>query len=171
MQEPNQDIQDVDFKDVPATEPAVAPFQPAAYLTTALARAGYHDPEGWLKDADPLVATHEEEKQRIFFANRALRLYLAEIAERENISPRLLLADGIDATRWCALMDQGIVPWLMNEFDSKGKRVKPEPKAGDVVDTGEGEAGTPDQPAVDSELVQPAADAQDDDRRPSSSES
>ncbi|BAW19032.1 hypothetical protein [Ralstonia phage RP12] len=101
-------------------------FNPVVYLTNALTSAGYTNPTGWLKGIDPRAETAEDEKDRIFFANRALRLYLAEVPDRENISPRMLLADGITSVQWTALVDQGVVPWLMNQFDKKGKRVASE---------------------------------------------
>jgi hypothetical protein len=180
MQEANQQVTDVEFTETPkAVAPAAPePFQPAVFLTKALIEAGYPEPTAWMKDIDPLVETHEDEKQRIFFANRALRLYLAEIEGRENISPRMLLADGIDGVKWAALMTQGVVPWLMNQFDEKtGKRKKEE-----VVGLDAAAAGTADQTAINGQLVEstdeaaavhtPADDTGDDadDARPSSSE-
>ncbi len=119
-----QDITDVEFKETPVeTKEAPAIFNPVEFLTNALAQAGYPEPAAWTQDIDPLASTHEDEKARIFFANRALRLYLSEIEGRDNISPRLLLADGIDSTRWIALMEQGVIPWLMGAFNERGDRV------------------------------------------------
>ena len=125
MQTPENNITDVEFKEVP-TETAAPFFNPVAYLTEALTAAKHPEPLAWTKDCDPRAETALEEKERIFFANRALRLYLAEQTDRENLSPRMLLADGIDGVKWAALMDQGVIPWLMNQFDAKGKRIKPE---------------------------------------------
>lgn len=143
MQEANQQVSDVEFTETPKADAPAAPepFMPAVFLTKALIEAGYPEPTAWMKDIDPLVETHEDEKQRIFFANRALRLFLAEIADRDNITPRMVLADGIDSIKWSALMTQGIVPWLMNEFDEKtGKRKKAEP----VIGLDEAAPGTSD---------------------------
>ncbi|BAW19317.1 hypothetical protein [Ralstonia phage RP31] len=109
----------------PVAEEAAAPtFNPVDYLTNALHNAGYPNPTAWYKGIDPRAETADNEKDRIFFANRALRLYLAEVPDRENISPRMLLADGITSIQWTALVDQGVVPWLMNQFDKKGRRVE-----------------------------------------------
>lgn len=135
-QNEKNDITDVEFKEIP-TESSTPEgfFNPVNYLTDALREAGYHDPEGWTKNIDVRAANAVEEKDRIFFANRALRLYLAEIEGRENISPRMLLADGIDSVKWKALMDQGVIPWLLNQFDAKGKRKTEEAPAADETIT------------------------------------
>lgn len=128
--ENKQTITDVDFKEVPKEEVAPTaptddkPFDPAVYLTEALTRAGHPAPAEWLKDVDPRVQTATEENDRLFFANRAIRLYMSEQDVNDNISPRLLLAEGIGSVNWCAVVDEGIVPWLMGEFNKKGKRVK-----------------------------------------------
>lgn len=126
--EVKSNVTDVEFKEVPteAKEEVHQIFNPFLFLTDALIKAGYPDPVGWSAGIDSRVETADNEKDRIFFANRALRLYLAEVEGRENISPRMLLADGIDSVKWAALMEQGIIPWLMNQFDKKGKRMKSE---------------------------------------------
>lgn len=99
-------------------------FNPVEFLTNALHQAGFSDADAWHKDIDPRAETAEDEKERIFFANRALRLFLAEYEDaRDNITPRMLLADGIDSVKWIALMEQGIVPWFLNQFDKNGKRI------------------------------------------------
>lgn len=124
----DNNITDVDFKEVPTNnEVSEDAFDPADYLISALQSAGHPDPAAWTKDMDPRARTAPEEKDRIFFANRAIRLYLAEHGERENITPRLLLAEGIGKVKWAALMEQGVVPWLMNKFDAKGKIIKDTP--------------------------------------------
>ena len=108
-------------------------FNPVEFLTNALHQAGFTDADLWHKDIDPRAETAEDEKERIFFANRALRLFLAEVGgDRDNITPRMLLADGIDGIKWIALMEQGVIPWLLNQFDKKGKRVTPEVEADPV---------------------------------------
>lgn len=126
MQEKNE-IVDVEFTEV-KREPAAAPmFNPAVFLTEALIKAGLTEAAvQWCQNIDPRAETAESEKDRIFFANRALRLFLAEIEGRDNITPRMLIADGIDSVKWIALMEQGIIPWLLGQFDKKGKRVAPE---------------------------------------------
>lgn len=126
MQDIKQDVTDVEFTEVqnePA-QPAAAIFNPVEHLVNALTQSGYAEPRAWTKHLDPRAETAENEKDRIFFANRALRLYLAEVPERENISPRMLLADGIDSAKWCALMEQGVIPWLMGAFNERGDRVQ-----------------------------------------------
>lgn len=124
MQDNN--ITDVEFKEVP-TETAAATtsefFLPANYLINALTAAGHPNPTAWALHIDPRVETAEEEKDRIFFANRALRIYLSEQEAADTISVRMLLAEGIPAAKWCALVDKGIVPWLMGQFDEKGQRI------------------------------------------------
>lgn len=133
MQE-NQ-VTDVEFTEVNRDESAFKEetplFNPVDFLTMALHQAGYPEPTAWYKGIDVRAETADSEKDRIFFANRALRLFLAEVENRENITPRMLLADGIDSPKWMALMEQGVIPWLMNQFDKKGKRV-----ASDGGDTG-----------------------------------
>ena len=118
-------VTDVAFVEIKKDEKPA--FNPAVFLTEALAGAGLKEAAlGWSVGIDPRVETAENEKDRIFFANRALRLFLAEIEDRENITPRMLLADGIDSVKWCALMEQGVIPWLLNQFDKKGKRIADE---------------------------------------------
>jgi hypothetical protein len=124
MQDNN--ITDVEFKEVPTETAAAATnniFLPADYVVNALAAAGHPNPQAWALHIDPRVETAEEEKDRIFFANRALRLYISEQESPDNISPRMLLAEGIPSSKWCALIDKGIVPWLMGQFDKKGQRI------------------------------------------------
>lgn len=104
-------------------------FNPVEFLTNALRAADYVDPTGWRNNIDPRAEIAEDERERIFFANRALRLFLSEVEGRENISPRMLLADGIDSDKWIALMEQGVIPWLMNQFDNRGKRITQETEA------------------------------------------
>jgi hypothetical protein len=126
----DKNITDVDFKEVATeavTETEVVLFDPVDYLTGALRDAGHPNPTAWTLDIDPRAQTAPSDKDRIFFANRALSLYIAEHTDRENITPRLLLVDGIDKVKWAALMEQGIVPWLMNKFDAKGKIIKDTP--------------------------------------------
>ena len=136
MQEP--EITDVEFTEI-KKEPAAASFNPAVFLTEALISNGLIDAaKSWSIGIDPRAETAESEKDRIFFANRALRLFLAEIEGRDNITPRMLLADGIDSIKWMALIEQGVIPWLLNQFDSKGKRVVPEDHKEDFTsNTGE----------------------------------
>lgn len=135
----DNNITDVDFKEVPTNnEVSEDAFDPADYLISALQSAGHPDPAAWTKDMDPRARTAPEEKDRIFFANRAIRLYLAEHGERENITPRLLLAEGIGKVKWAALMEQGVVPWLMNKFDAKGKIIKDTPDV-DATESKEGD--------------------------------
>ena len=125
MQE-NQTVTDVAFTET-TREEAVALFNPVTHLTATMEAAGLTDAAAkWTLGIDPRAQSAEGEKDRIFFANRSLRLFLAEIEDRENITPRMLLADGIDSPKWIALMEQGIIPWLLNQFDKKGKRVSPE---------------------------------------------
>lgn len=124
MQENN--ITDVEFKDVPAQQPEAAAdvkqeFNPVEYLSQALLNAGHPEPTAWAKDIDPQAVTHEEENKRIFFTNRALHLYLAEQDVPDNITVRMTLADGVGATKWSAIIDKAIVPWIMGKFDDKGK--------------------------------------------------
>lgn len=124
-------VTDVAFVEIKKDEKPA--FNPAVFLTEALIAANLEDAAiKWSVGIDPRVETAESEKDRIFFANRALRLFLAEIEDRENITPRMLLADGIDSVKWCALMEQGVIPWLLNQFDKKGKRVTPEVEADPV---------------------------------------
>lgn len=118
-------VTDVAFVEIKKDEKPA--FNPAVFLTEALIAANLEDAAiKWSVGIDPRVETAESEKDRIFFANRALRLFLAEIEDRENITPRMLLADGIDSVKWCALMEQGVIPWLLNQFDKKGKRIADE---------------------------------------------
>lgn len=90
-------------------------WNPVEWLTKALADAGYPNPSAWTLDIDPRAETDADEDTRIFFANRALILFLSEVKDRENISPRLLLADGVGRQRWEALMLKGLIPWLMHK--------------------------------------------------------
>lgn len=132
MQE-NKEITDVEFTEV-TKEEAAPIFNPVVFLTEALTAKGLTEAAAkWVQDIDPRAQSAESEKDRIFFANRALRLYLAEIEGRDNVTPRMLLADGIDSVKWIALMEQGIIPWLLGQFDKKGKRVTSEGDA--VVET------------------------------------
>jgi hypothetical protein len=115
----NNNVTDVEFKEIPAAaaEMKDSGFQPVEYLSQALLAAGHPDPTGWTKDIDPRAVTAEEEKDRIFFANRALLLYLAEQEDRENVTVRMLVTTGVDGAKWAAIAEQGIVPWLMGKFD------------------------------------------------------
>lgn len=125
-------VTDVAFVEIKKDEKPA--FNPAVFLTEALIAAGLNEAAiGWSIGIDPRVETAESEKDRIFFANRALRLFLAEIEGRDNITPRMLLADGIDSVKWIALMEQGVIPWLLNQFDSKGKRVVSEEQLHDAI--------------------------------------
>lgn len=128
-------VTDVDFKEVKPTPEVKADsgFQPVDYLSQSLLNAGHPEPTAWTLHIDPRAVTAEDEKERIFFANRALRLYIAEHTDQENVTPRMLVSDGIDATKWAALADQGIVPWLMGKFADKTAG-KEEPKAYVPVD-------------------------------------
>lgn len=175
MQDKN--VTDVEFREVPVEKKEETPalFNPVAFLTEALQKAGYAKPYAWTEGIDERAQTADNEKDRIFFANRALRLFLAEVENRDNITPRMLLADGVDSTKWMALMEQGVIPWLMNEFDAKGKRVKEEvnPDAADIAaaDAARAEGFVSEEKAaeVTEQLKQIAAeDAAD--ARPSSSE-
>lgn len=133
----DNNITDVDFKEVATeavTETEVVLFDPVDYLTGALRDAGHPNPTAWTLDIDPRAQTAPSDKDRIFFANRALCLYVSEHEGRENITPRLLLVDGIDKVKWAALMEQGIVPWLMNKFDAKGKIIKADTPTIDATD-------------------------------------
>lgn len=139
------DITDVAFVEIKKEEQKPF-FNPVEFLTNALHQAGFTDADLWHKDIDPRAETAEDEKERIFFANRALRLFLAEVGgDRDNITPRMLLADGIDSVKWIALMEQGVIPWLLNQFDKKGKRVTPEVEADPVgcTETGSSEQRDP----------------------------
>lgn len=121
-----QDVTDVEFKEVPVEKPAAAEvFNPVAYLDNALrANRLENSVDAWKRDLDPRAETAEDEKERIFFANRALRLFIAEIPNCDNIAPRMLLADGIDGVKWSALIDRGVIPWMLGLFDEKtGKRI------------------------------------------------
>jgi hypothetical protein len=162
MQDNNtKDVQDVEFKEV-ATKavPAAEFFNPVTYLTNALAAAGHPNPSAWTQDIDPRAETAEEEKDRIFFANRALRLWLAEQTDRENITVRMIQADGISAIKWCALMDQGIVKWVMGGFDKKEELASSDDSIGEeakdvqraVITDGDTDAlpNTVDTPVVES---------------------
>lgn len=125
-------ITDVAFTEIKREEGATF-FNPVVFLTDVLTSNGLSEAAAiWVQGIDPRAQTAESEKDRIFFANRALRLFLAEVEDRENITPRMLLADGIDSVKWCALMEQGVIPWLLNQFDKKGKRVAPEVEADPV---------------------------------------
>lgn len=163
MQNQNEQITDVEFKEVPTGPVAAeAPFDPAVYLTNALMVAGHPDPAAWAKHIDPRAQTAEKETDRLFFTNRSLRLYLSEQEDRENISPRMLLAEGLNNVDWTALMDQGIVPWLMNQFDKKGKRIKPEEVKVHVAgETAAEDKETFGAPTLDEAIVDPVTTAAD----------
>lgn len=136
QQDTNNNVTDVEFKEVPVegqeaatAAPAEQLFNPVAYLTTALFNAGHPNPSAWALHIDPRAETAEEVKERIFFANRALRLYMSEQDVPDNISPRLTIADGIGVKQWTALVDQSYVKWLMGQFDEKGRLKQDLPKA------------------------------------------
>lgn len=177
MQDINQEVTDVEFKEIPVEkkEEAQATFNPVSYLTNALNTAGLTEAAAaWVMNIDPRAETAEDEKERIFFANRALRLFLAEQPDRDNITPRMLLADGIDGVKWAALMEQGVIPWLKNEFDKKGKRVKPEANDdgnnpisarsdGDIDDYNQKVASGEIVPADEASIAVPGSEAMADD--------
>lgn len=124
-------------------------WNPVEWLTKALADAGYPNPSAWTLDIDPRAETDADEDTRIFFANRALILFLSEVKDRENISPRLLLADGVGRQRWEALMLKGLIPWLMHkeaiEFAPESDPV--ELPVGDVDPQANMGADAPNEPA------------------------
>lgn len=130
MQDLKQEVTDVEFTETTVDETDTIPvqqFDPVGFLTNLLKQNGLIAASAaWKQNIDSRAYSAEKEEERIFFTNRALRLFLAEQTDRENITPRMLLADGIDGVKWSALIEQGIIPWLMNQFDKKGKRVQPE---------------------------------------------
>lgn len=127
-------IVDVEFTEI-KREVVTPLFNPAVFFTELLISNDLTDAAvNWSCGIDPRAETADNEKDRIFFANRALRLFLAEIEDRENITPRMLIADGIDSVKWIALMEQGVIPWLKNQFDKKGKRVQPETESNNATE-------------------------------------
>ena len=153
----DKEIVDVEFTEIKKEEGATASnFNPAVFLTQALIDAGLIDEATkWSIGIDPRAETAESEKDRIFFANRALRLFLAEVEGRDNVTPRMLLADGIDAVKWMALMEQGVIPWLLNQFDKKGKRIAPEEQKEEFAgNTGESDVASQINQPVEGNFVE-----------------
>jgi hypothetical protein len=133
MQESTNTVTDVEFKEVEEkvvaqeeAKPEVpyADFNPVTYMIEALTKAGHPNPTAWTLDIDPRAQNAEKVEDRIFFTNRALHLYVAEHVERENITPRMIFAEGLPVPKWIALMEQGIVKWLMGKFDKKTEEKK-----------------------------------------------
>ena len=114
-----------------------ADFNPVTYLIEALTKAGHPNPTAWTKDLDPRSQTAEKVEDRMFFVNRAIRLYISEHLDMENITPRMILAEGIAVSKWIALMEQGVVKWLMGKFNKKPEVVQEETRAGLAVVTEE----------------------------------
>lgn len=131
------DVTDVEFKEVP-TEPQVPNFDPAAYLTKAFKDAGFEDADAWTKDIDPraLVLNNGlSDKHRIFFVNRALRLFIAEVDTKDNSTVRMVIVDAVTPEQWSSLIDQGFIPWIKGiAEDAEKPAVEPLPEfeEGDV---------------------------------------
>lgn len=95
-------------------------FMPAEFLTAALRTAGHADPEAWAVGLDTGAITEEKVEHRIFHVNRALRLYMSEQKHLENnMQARQLISDGIDEDTWRALINRGVIPWLMSTLPVK----------------------------------------------------
>lgn len=114
------EITDVEFKEVPS-------IAPVEFLTEALREAGYHDPEGWKVGLHPAADTAETIGERLFLINRSLCLYLSEVKGKgDTIVPRMFINNVLDYPRWKQVIKEGIVAWLMEQFDLKtGKRIPP----------------------------------------------
>lgn len=92
-------------------------FMPAEFLTKLLREEGHADPEAWAVDLDPRCSDPSiKVQERIFFVNRALRLYMSEQEGRNHMDARMLLADGLQVDEWSAIVVRGVVPWLMNKL-------------------------------------------------------
>lgn len=99
-------------------------FRPADFLTNALKEAGHPNPDAWAESLHPGAHTEEKVEHRIFHVNRALRLYMSEQKDRDNtMQARQLLSDGIDEDTWRAIVNRGVVPWLMNTLPVKKNAV------------------------------------------------
>ena len=103
------------------TETAAAPqqeaFMPAEFLTNALRQEGYENPEAWTANLDPRCTDPTiKPQERIFFVNRALRLYMSEQEGRNHMEARMLLAEGLTVEEWSAIVTRGVVPWLLNKL-------------------------------------------------------
>lgn len=121
----------VTHEELKAADPH-ANFNPVTYLIEALTKAGHPKPAAWTQDIDLRAHTAEKVEDRIFFANRALRLYISEHLDMENITPRMILAEGIAVSKWIALMEQGAVKWLMGKFKKVEEKKE---NLGEVQDT------------------------------------
>lgn len=92
-------------------------FNPAEFLTTELAKAGFETPDAWASALDPKAFDSElKDEERIFFVNRSLRLYMSEQENRNHMEARMLLADGLSANEWKAIVVKGVVPWILNKL-------------------------------------------------------
>lgn len=98
-------------------------FNPVEFLCSELERAGSTDLTCWMKHIDPRATTEPDEMARIFFANRALRLYMAEQEGRNHMEARLLLADGIPVADWKSIVSKGVVPWILNKLPVNKKQL------------------------------------------------
>lgn len=100
-----------------AQEQKAEVFLPAQFLTNALAEAGHENPQAWQRDLDSRCNdTTLKPEERIFFVNRALRLYMSEQEGRNHMEARMLLADGLTVEEWSAIVVRGVVPWLLNKL-------------------------------------------------------
>lgn len=95
------------------------PFSPATYLTEQLIEQGMdaQTARAWMKGLDPRAETAENVKDRIFFVNRALRLYMSEQFNGSDgvsgtMNARLLVTDGIEEDAWKLLIKNGVASWL-----------------------------------------------------------
>ena len=98
-------------------------FDPVGFVCIELKRAGSETPEAWAKHIDPRAQTEPDELARIFFTNRALRLYMSEQAGRNHMEARLLLADGISVADWKSIVSKGVVPWILNKLPVNKKQL------------------------------------------------
>jgi len=95
----------------PTTE-SVVPSPYIDKLTAALAAAGHVNPESWKQhlEADAYI-TNDDDIQR-FLINRALRLCLSQ-APVSTMDERYCLVDKGDIPRWFELVEQKVVPCLV----------------------------------------------------------
>lgn len=116
METTNQPITDVEFKDVES---------PPDFLTRTMREAGIANPDAWEKDLDPAARTSHDINHQLFLTNRSLALHLSEVADcGDNIIPRMFISERQIYENWKNIITEGVVPWLLKQFDrNTGKRI------------------------------------------------
>lgn len=115
-------VTDIEFTEVPKAADTIP--NPVFFLTEALYAGGYVHPEDWKKDLNPQAETAETIDERLFLTNRSLALYLSEQQDiGDTIIPRMFISEKQSYENWTKIITEGIVPWLLKQFDAHGKRI------------------------------------------------